>query len=123
MRKVFSVIIASLMLSATPLMATESTGTLPKALTDMGITSQDFNDVSQGVSDSPTSSEVSMLRRRRGNRDCPRGYRLEAYRIRIGRFVIVRYICVRMGHGGDHRRPYNLDQSTTQESEMDQNVE
>lgn len=110
MRKFVTLVLASLMLGTTPIMAAESGGgQLPKALKDLGITSEDLKDVDKAVVDESTKSEADIMQRR-WRRYCPRGYHLEAYRIRIGRFVIVRYRCVRGHHRGDW---YNVQQDNS----------
>lgn len=103
MRKTVTLLLAAMMIGSTPVFAADveadaAPTQLPKVLTDLGITSQDLKDVDKAILDTPTSQETGIMRHRQ--RYCPRGYRLEAYRIRIGRFVIVRYRCVRNHHRG-----------------------
>jgi hypothetical protein len=118
MRKVISVIIASVISATAPAMAVENEAQLPKSLSDLGVTADDLNDVGNAVTEQPTDSEMNLLQRYR--RYCPRGYYLQAYRIRIGRFVIVRYRCVRFGRD---RRPYNVEQPSVQQPATQQNIE
>lgn len=111
MKKFFTIIIASAMLGAVPAFAASAEAeatALPKELSDLGVTSQDLQDVDQqGISEEATPGELQMFRRR----SCPRGYRMEAYRVRIGRFVIVRYRCVR-----HHRRHWDVQQNQSTQS-------
>lgn len=120
MRKFVTLVLASLIVGSTPVLAAEvntEEAPLPKVLTDLGITSKDLQDVDlKVVTENSTKGEVDMMRRSRGY--CPRGYRLEAYRIRIGRFVIVRYRCVR-----DHGRGWHGQQPVEQQSVEPQIIE
>ena len=110
MRKFVTLLLASLMLGTTPVIAAESGGgQLPKELKDLGITAEDLKDIDKAVTDESTKSEVD-INQRRWRRYCPRGYVLQAYRIRIGRFVIVRYRCVRRHHGGWYNTQPNSSQ-------------
>lgn len=101
MKNIFSTLIFSSLLAAAPVMAAETEASLPKSLTDLGITAQDLNDVQESAVDEATDTEMNLLRRY--HRYCPRGYYLRAYRTRIGRIIIVRYRCVRYGH---HHGPF-----------------
>lgn len=106
MKKIISTLLVSTFLSTVPALASEAETPLPKSLSDLGITAQDLNDTQEGIADEPTESEMDMLRHR--YRRCPWGSVLQAYRIRIGRFIVVRYRCVRYrrGYPGYPRRPY-----------------
>lgn len=112
MRKYVTLVLATLMLGSTPLFAAEKgpeVGQLPKVLTDLGLTQDDLKDIDKGVVDTTPSKSEADIMQRRYRRYCGRGRHLEAFRIRIGRFVIVRYRCVRNHHRwdgdyGDHRR-------------------
>jgi hypothetical protein len=107
MRKFMTLILASLIVgSAAPVLAAEPETPetqLPKVLTDLGITAKDLQDVDKAVVDETTKGEATIMQHYR--RYCRRGYRYEAYRVRIGRFVVVRYRCVRYYHGYDVKEP------------------
>lgn len=95
MKKAFSLVIASALLATEPLMAMDAQATIPKELSDIGITAEDLKDVGKPVVDQPTKAEAEIMQRRWRYRYCPRGYRLQVYRVRIGRFIVTRYRCVR----------------------------
>ncbi len=120
MRKFVTLVLASLIVGSTPVLAAEMNAEeapLPKVLTDLGITSKDLQDVdAKVITENSTQGEVDMMRRSR--RNCPRGYRLEADRIRIGRFVVVRYRCVR-----SHHRDWHNQQPVEQQSVEPQTLE
>ncbi|MGZ3798373.1 MAG: hypothetical protein ACXVB1_18530, partial [Pseudobdellovibrionaceae bacterium] len=94
MKNVISTLIVSTFLSAGPAMAAETETPIPQDLSNLGITSQDINANQDGIANEPTDSEMSTLQ---WGRRCPWGYVLRAYRIRIGRFWVTRYRCVRYG--------------------------
>lgn len=107
MKKVFTIIIATAFIVAEPLMAMDAQASIPKELSDIGVTAEDLKDVGPAIEDTPTSAEADIMRHRWRGRFCPRGYRLVVYRIRIGRFIVTRYRCVRFRRGrgrwDDHR--------------------
>lgn len=112
MKKVFSLIIVAAILASEPLMAMEAQpASIPKELSDIGITAEDLKDVGSAVVDDPTATEADIMRHWR-RRHCPRGYRLVVQRIRIGRFIITRYRCVK------RRRHHWNNQTPTIQSEQ-----
>jgi len=110
MRKAFTLMIAAAFIIAEPLMAmnTQAAPSVPQELSALGVTEQDLSDVGPAVQDEPTSAEADILQRRWRNRYCPRGYRLIVERVRIGRFIVTRYRCVRRRHW-DNRRDDRWD--------------
>jgi hypothetical protein len=106
MRKVLTLMIASAFIIAEPLMAmeTKAAPSVPQELSALGVTEQDLSDVGTAVKDEPTAAEADILQRRWRNRYCPRGYRLIVERVRIGRFIVTRYRCVRSRYWDDRGR-------------------
>jgi len=103
MKKALSLIIASAFLAAEPLLAAEAQNNIPKELSDMGITAEDLKDVGKAVVDEPTKAEMDIMQYYR-HRYCPRGFRLIVYRVRVGRYIVTRYRCVRRYHYHDRYR-------------------
>jgi len=104
MRKFLTLILASAMLASTaPVMAAEAQVS-PEELQALGLTPEEIANVDEATVDELSSSDMNT-QQRWGYRYCPRGYYLQAYRIRIGRFVIVRYRCVRYHYGGWYMVP------------------
>lgn len=111
MKKLLTLLLSVGCLYAGPVSAHENTPMVPM---DDALPASMFPiEALSGLQSSTNSGdEVSTEQRRRrrggdrwrrgrdrwGYRQCPRGYRLIAYRTRIGPIVVVRYRCVRYGY-------------------------
>ncbi|WP_413289820.1 hypothetical protein [Bdellovibrio sp. HCB337] len=116
MKKVFSLALVGLIIASEPLMAAapDSGGArIPEQLSKIGLTEADLKDVGSAVQDEPTSKEADIMQRWR-RRYCPRGYRLVVYRVRIGRFIVTRYRCVRRRYRRDYDDRYYSAPAETQ---------
>jgi hypothetical protein len=94
MKKFVSVILSAIVLASAPVFAQEANEMEPMTDESLPEAIMPMEEVMPGLLQE-TNDEATMERRH--YRRCPRGYRLVAYRQRIGPIVVVRYRCVRYG--------------------------
>ena len=90
MRKIFTLVIAAGLLSSAPVFADEFS---PKDSEDQLATESDTlmpEEIRSSEYDEADNAVIERVVRR-----CRVGYHLQAYRVRIGRRIIIRYRCVR----------------------------
>ena len=97
MKKFVSLILSALVLSTTPVFAQDSSSSMqPMDEESLPESVLPLEEAVPGILSETENSDEATTEQWRYRR-CPRGYRLVAYRQRIGRIIIIRYRCVRYG--------------------------